>query len=336
MKKCKWYPTLLTGLALLLAGSVGACDPTATIPSDWDSYSNHTYGYSIRYPGEWLVEAGSGSEVSLRAPYPQSGHIIIAVVEDGEFIMDEFVEWWLTIVLTGTDHVHYVAIEKGTGDWDRHVVLNYSWHSGEYAFTSVSNTYFRQTNTHVYTVTMEAKNEDYDSFPFQLIISTFQVEGACISQPPCATQEQQVSGSERERQQVISFAHQLRPIVNEHNSTMDKFLLWMKLNPDFSLEALRSITAECASELRDAVVKLAALTSPEATLQLKGLLHDMWELELRTLVYYNEFAVTSDVHYHEKATDCIFEAHELYTLLLTEIDMLCNKYHIDSAEFGKF
>ena len=113
MKKCKWYPILLTGLVLLLAGSLVACVPepvpTATpepaIPADFTTYTCEGL-FSISYPSDWvpaqslieeLLEAAK-AEMEAEAPMVSSEGLSVLFLAG-----KETAEGWYPTVSIGTD-----------------------------------------------------------------------------------------------------------------------------------------------------------------------------------------------------------------------------------------
>lgn len=175
MRKFRKHIVLLLGLLILLLSMVISCSQAETTPiseSTLITYTNDDYGYTISYPSNWHVQVMSTNETDLLPPQPYRGFIGIYVVENPELPVERMADGWLIAMTTIRDDFVQLDSKRMQGLWDWYLAYDFMTEYGEEFH---GETYFKQTDTHLYKIETAAETPRYDAYTFDKLIPTFKL-----------------------------------------------------------------------------------------------------------------------------------------------------------------
>ncbi|MDD4785216.1 MAG: PsbP-related protein [Candidatus Shapirobacteria bacterium] len=159
--------------------------PTSNPTSNFKTYINKKYGYSIKYLNNWAfrefpdLRSGAGfkliSDIDIDEPYTTEFIVVDARGRDGNHFntnFDEYVKVAGTYEIEGYESLASIKkITTDTGLIGYETTWIYSTRKGTKA-TSLPITYFNPTNSSEYTVQVSLNDENYID-DYHKIISTF-------------------------------------------------------------------------------------------------------------------------------------------------------------------
>lgn len=164
MKNSRKYWFLLLGLIGLLISSIVAC----SMPG-YTTYTNDKAGYTISHPVSWQVEVSEDGTKCLITSPTRRGSIMIDVVEG--MTAREAAQRWLISIGTTWSEVVKLEDKPMQGSWDWYLSYDYETNFGSFH----GEAYFKQTETHVYKLDTAGLKQEYSSYSFDTIISSFKL-----------------------------------------------------------------------------------------------------------------------------------------------------------------
>ncbi len=165
MRNSRKYCLLLLGLISLLISSIVACG----MPG-FTTYTNDKAGYTISHPVNWNVEVSADGTKCLITSPTRQGSIMIDVVEG--VTAREAAQRWLISIGTTWSEVVKPEDKPMKGSWDWYLSYDYETNFG----TFHGEAYFKQTETHVYKLDTAGLKQEYSTYPFNTMISSFKLQ----------------------------------------------------------------------------------------------------------------------------------------------------------------
>ena len=165
MRNSRKYCLLLLGLIGLLISSIVAC----SMPG-YTTYTNDKAGYAISHPVNWQVEVSEDGTKCLITSPTRRGSIMIDVVEG--MTAREAAQRWLISIGTTWSEVVKIEDKPMQGSWDWYLSYDYDTDFGSFH----GEAYFKQTETHVYKLDTAGLKQEYSTYPFNTMISSFKLQ----------------------------------------------------------------------------------------------------------------------------------------------------------------
>jgi hypothetical protein len=146
-------------------------EPTPTSGFSSTTYENDTYGYSISYPSDWMVDVRSIHLTQFNPPYPYFGGISIMMYEATDLPIEEQVQIWAEVMRDLFNNFTILDSRERQGMWDWYVAINYNWNDIEFH----GEAYYKCTEDGLYQIETHFEKEDYDVYPLSEIVDTFRL-----------------------------------------------------------------------------------------------------------------------------------------------------------------
>ena len=137
------------------------------------TYVNTASGYRVVYPDGWQIDssqAGNGATIISEMP-DKSAEITINVQQQ---TLAASLDTWLKVIDKVDPNSKILRNEKGTGVWDWYL----SWDGtslGNAGITMHNESFFKTSGGSTYMLWTHAPAGKYDSYPYQAVISSFQL-----------------------------------------------------------------------------------------------------------------------------------------------------------------
>lgn len=175
MRNSKNLLFLLLGFIAFPLSVAIACDGAGTTSSSQPSfatYTNEDWGYAIGYPFYWQTKVVDSKETNLIPPAQYRGYVGIYVTDDTTLAVSTAAQRWLMAISSTWNNVSLLDERMMQGPWDWYLSYDYE---ADYGEEFHAETYFKKTATGLYKIDTVGEKWRYDSYPFNTIISTFQL-----------------------------------------------------------------------------------------------------------------------------------------------------------------